>query len=54
MQANEIVMSETYFEVVIDEMDVDEDPAFTYGKLVLLADYGTVPQEAEDSVVPEV
>jgi hypothetical protein len=31
----------------------DEDPAFIYGKLLLLADDRTVPQEIEDDIVPE-
>jgi hypothetical protein len=31
----------------------DEDLAFTYGKLLLLADDRTVPQEMEDDIVPE-
>ena len=43
--ANEFVMREPYFEEVIDEMDVDEDPATTFGKLILLADDSTVPQQ---------
>lgn len=25
-------------EKIVEEMDIDEDPAFTYGKLLLLAD----------------
>jgi hypothetical protein len=55
MQANEIVMSEPYMEEVVDEIDLDEDPAFTYGKLVLLADDRTMPQKAEDGDVgPEM
>ncbi|KAI8890610.1 hypothetical protein K501DRAFT_265605 [Backusella circina FSU 941] len=32
MQANEIVMSEPYMEEVVDEIDLDEDPAFTYAE----------------------
>ena len=35
---NEIVMSDNRVEEVFEEMDIDEDPAFTYGKLLLLAD----------------
>ncbi|KAG2192201.1 hypothetical protein INT47_005378 [Mucor saturninus] len=38
-------MRELYFEDVIDEMDVDEDPVTTFGKLILLADDSTVPQQ---------
>ncbi|PHZ09424.1 uncharacterized protein RHIMIDRAFT_299847 [Rhizopus microsporus ATCC 52813] len=34
-------------------MDLDKDPAFTYGKLLLLADDRTVSQEMEDDIVPE-
>ncbi|KAG2192018.1 hypothetical protein INT47_008244 [Mucor saturninus] len=44
-KANEIVMREPYFEDVIDEINVDEDPATTFGKLILLADDSTVPQQ---------
>jgi hypothetical protein len=48
-------MSEPYMEEVVDEIDLDEDTAFTYGKLVLLADDRTMPQKAEDEdVVPEM
>ncbi|CEG78602.1 hypothetical protein RMATCC62417_13181 [Rhizopus microsporus] len=53
IKANEIVMNETQVEEMIEEMDLDKDPAFTYGKLLLLADDRTVPQEMEDDVVPE-
>ncbi|CEG78939.1 hypothetical protein RMATCC62417_13471 [Rhizopus microsporus] len=34
-------------------MDLDEDPAFTHGKLLLLVDDRTMPQEMEDDIVPE-
>lgn len=36
---------EPYFEDVIDEMDVDEDPVTTFDKLILLADDLIVPQK---------
>ncbi|KAG0926243.1 hypothetical protein G6F29_013090 [Rhizopus arrhizus] len=54
MQANEIVMSELYMEEVVHEIDIDEDPTFTYGKLVLLADDRTMPQKADEDVVSEI
>lgn len=44
-------MSETFYEDSVDEMDLDEDPAITYGRLVLLAD---VPREAVDSIVHQL
>jgi hypothetical protein len=34
--ANEIVMSEPQIEEFADTMDINEGPAFTYGKLLLL------------------
>ncbi|GAA5808718.1 hypothetical protein MFLAVUS_002113 [Mucor flavus] len=35
-------------------MDIDEDPAFTYGKLLLLADDQTVPRKVvEDAAIDE-
>lgn len=35
-------------------MDIDEDPAFTYGKLLLLADDQTVPRKVvEDAAIGE-
>ncbi|GAA5811948.1 hypothetical protein MFLAVUS_005395 [Mucor flavus] len=43
--ANEIVMSDNRVEETVEEMDIDEDPAFTYGKLSLLADDETVPRK---------
>ncbi|KAG0174764.1 hypothetical protein DFQ30_002957 [Apophysomyces sp. BC1015] len=50
-QANEIVMSEPYFEEVIGEVDLYENPVFAYDKLVLLADDRTTSQEAKDIIV---
>ncbi|CEG81728.1 hypothetical protein RMATCC62417_15893 [Rhizopus microsporus] len=40
-------------EAQVEEMDLDEDPTFTYSKLLLLADDRTVPQEMGDDIVPE-
>lgn len=31
-------MSDNRVEEIVEETDLDEDPAFTYGKLLLLAD----------------
>jgi hypothetical protein len=53
IKANEIVISEAQVEEMAEEIDLDEDLAFTYGKLLLLADDRTVPQEMEDDIVPE-
>lgn len=47
MQANKIITSETYIEEFLDEMDIDEYSAFTYGKFVLLADNRTGPQKSK-------
>ncbi|ORE06296.1 hypothetical protein BCV72DRAFT_126334 [Rhizopus microsporus var. microsporus] len=46
-------MSETQAEEMGEEMDLDEDPAFTHGKLLLLAEDKTMPQEMEYDIVPE-
>ncbi|CEG76835.1 hypothetical protein RMATCC62417_11676 [Rhizopus microsporus] len=46
-------MSEIQVEETVEEMDLDEDSAFTYGKLLLLADDTTVSPEMEDDIVPE-
>lgn len=54
VQANKIVTSETYVEEFLDEVDIDEDSAFTYGKLVLLADSRTGSQKTKDDVAPEM
>ena len=54
IQANKIITSETYIEEFLDEMDIDEYSAFTYGKFVLLADNRTGPQKAKDDVAPEM
>ncbi|KAG2202889.1 hypothetical protein INT47_008921 [Mucor saturninus] len=43
--ASGFVMREPYLEEVIDEMDVDEDSDTIFGKLILLANDSTVPQE---------
>ncbi|KAG2196659.1 hypothetical protein INT47_012118 [Mucor saturninus] len=50
--ASGFVMREPYFEEVIDEMDVDEDSDTIFGKLILLANDSTVPQEI--SVIDEM
>ncbi|CEP10225.1 hypothetical protein [Parasitella parasitica] len=65
--ANEIVMSEPFVEQLIEHMDIDEDSAFTYGRLQMLANDTTVLQapkdietyaatethEIDESIVPE-
>jgi hypothetical protein len=65
--ANEIVMSEPFVEQLIEHMDIDEDAAYTYGRLQMLANDTTVLQapkdietyaateiqEVDESIVPE-
>ncbi|PHZ07719.1 uncharacterized protein RHIMIDRAFT_295708 [Rhizopus microsporus ATCC 52813] len=46
-------MSETQVEEMVEEMDLDEDPTFRYGKLLLLDGDRIVPQEMEVDIVPE-
>lgn len=39
---------------IVEEMDIDEDPAFTYSKLLLLADDQTAPRKVvEDAAIDE-
>ncbi|CEI87640.1 hypothetical protein RMCBS344292_02050 [Rhizopus microsporus] len=53
IKANEMVMNEIQAKEMVGEMYLDKDSAFTYGKLLLLADDRTVLQEMEDNIVYE-